>query len=1102
MADQFQTRIPQIAPAKTAQARNTAVLDKLGASISSLGALQTGVQKSLDSSKALGDLFVEKINPADEDMQTSSAYSRTVRKVENEKWLESINTGLSDALTDPSHEFSSMDSASFDRYLQEAAQGRTTAFDGDEFSEWHRNDFVGMLSENLPKLRANHAKIRKARNQEKLIESTTGAITGYLSTPGRTPEQVEEYLSKLPGAGQIPKGTLVNIMASAAQSVAAQGSNSGIDYIEANLLGSHPELQSSLNTAKNAYYKKVDEQEATRVLGVATSLESQADNGILDNTAYMSAWNDPAVRRAKSMEWFLGLRRTNNRQRNTQDNVQDLVNKIKNKQEILSASGQDVNKAHDIVYDELLATSPDTMSAFTEYAKLGVASGQLSPKFKGAVGRAVRAIEGIKEGSAAPSTWFAAMILAEELRQTPGGSRVSMLGLDDTTVLGLKYAYDTFNLTNSRTTDSSMPQEEAAAAAYNLYSTFMTKSDRGTLPDILKDRRKFDKKVDAVLKDRATSGWLWWKNTDAVSQELKQALKDATFILAVTTNYDKIEDLVDAAWSTMEDTVVEFGGTLVKQPELPLHNIMGVPKAKLPEVADSMLLSDPVQVAFPGVDPEDLKVEVVGSGDDAAIFINSPDGSIAPVRMLASEVADAYHKDTVTKKSLADMDAETKMDAKRRHAKVKEHARAARFAASISSFGSRVDIVSDEFKDLYFSSDKDTQHTLAVAWENWERATGRRKSVASRRLGDAYEYAQDEQLNQMVMDIAGRVADADDVLSQVLVGGEFTSLIGGNLNAAPDELTVAEAQSYARKIQKMPEASIFPYIMQAGATKTLLALNSLEQGDLAETDIPQEIYTSISTRFPSTSEYTYMDVNPFIHAVAISLSDSNEGGYVPLGKEWKTVKNKKGEKTKVSFRTFMGIRDDIYPEWPVWKVIDKMEALYPDETERMKNINALREDPTVRTGAAQYYKKNYYEEVGAQHISDTRLRTLVFDNSLPIGVYRMRIYMRRAMDLLETGKKGVNSSRPMTREEMRLIDKRSDEYTPVLAQVIKDHYIEQAKNPDKAKFLKGWLANRAGVMSRALDIDDKEIVDRYNKILKDYEDAAKAESTGDSGAGE
>ncbi|NIR16989.1 MAG: hypothetical protein GWN86_24960 [Desulfobacterales bacterium] len=168
----------------------------------------------------------------------------------------------------------------------------------------------------------------------------------------------------------------------------------------------------------------------------------------------------------------------------------------------------------------------------------------------------------------------------------------------------------------------------------------------------------------------------------------------------------------------------------------------------------------------------------------------------------------------------------------------------------------------------------------------------------------------------------------------------------------------------------------------------------------------------------------------------------------------------------------------------------------------MKNINALREDPTVRTGAAQYYKKNYYEEVGAQHISDTRLRTLVFDNSLPIGVYRMRIYMRRAMDLLETGKKGVNSSRPMTREEMRLIDKRSDEYTPVLAQVIKDHYIEQAKNPDKAKFLKGWLANRAGVMSRALDIDDKEIVDRYNKILKDYEDAAKAESTGDSGAGE
>ncbi|NIR13170.1 MAG: hypothetical protein GWN86_04155, partial [Desulfobacterales bacterium] len=167
-----------------------------------------------------------------------------------------------------------------------------------------------------------------------------------------------------------------------------------------------------------------------------------------------------------------------------------------------------------------------------------------------------------------------------------------------------------------------------------------------------------------MLKDRATSGWLWWKNTDAVSQELKQALKDATFILAVTTNYDKIEDLVDAAWSTMEDTVVEFGGTLVKQPELPLHNIMGVPKAKLPEVADSMLLSDPVQVAFPGVDPEDLKVEVVGSGDDAAIFINSPDGSIAPVRMLASEVADAYHKDTVTKKSLADMDAETKMDAK------------------------------------------------------------------------------------------------------------------------------------------------------------------------------------------------------------------------------------------------------------------------------------------------------------------------------------------------------------------------------------------------------------------------------------------------------
>lgn len=1090
MAEQFKTRVPTLAPTKTTQARNTSVLDKLGASISSLGALQTGVQKSLDSSRALGDLFVEKINPADEDMQTSSAYSRTVRKVENEKWLETINTGLSDALTNPSHEFSSMDSASFDRYLQEAAQGRTAAFDGDEFSEWHRNDFVGMLSENLPKLRANHAKIRKARNQEKLIESTTDAITGYLSTPGRTPEQVEEYLSKLPGAGQIPKGTLVNILASASQSVASQGSNSGIDYIEANLLGSHPELQSSLNTAKNAYYRKVDEQEATRILGVATSLESQADNGILDNTAYMSAWNDPAVRRAKSMEWFLRLRRTNNRQRNTQDNVQDLVNKIKNKQEILSASAQDVNKAHDIVYDDLLATSPDTVSALTEYAKLGAASGQLSPKFKGTIQRAVTATEGIKEGSAAPSTWFAGMLLAEEYRQA---GNLGLLGLDDKTALGLKYAYDTFNLANTRTTDSPMPQEEAAAAAYNLYSTFMTKSDRGTLPDILQDRRKFDKKVDSILKDRATSGWLWWKNTDAVSQELKQALKDATFTLAVTTNYDKLDDLVDAAWSTIERSVGEFAGTQFRQPEVPLHNIMQVPEAKLPEVADSMLLSDPVQLAFPDVDPEDLKVEVVGSGDDAAIFINSPDGSVAPVRMLASEVADAYHKDTVTKKALADMDAETKMDAKRRHAKVKENARAARFAASISSFGSRVDVVSDEFKDLYFSSSKDTQYLMATAWENWERATGRRKSVASRRLAGVYESAQNEQFTGMIQDLAAKVVNANDVLTQTLVGGEITELVGSTLDeAAPDELKIAEAQAFAKKIQNMPEVGVVPYLMQAGATKTLLVLNSLENMDLDEVEIPEEVTTAVAKTHPVASAFSDLDVNPFVHSISIAMK--NEGGFTPndLG-NWE----------------FMGINKGAHPDWSGWKIVEKIwdnDTLYPDEASKTSAINELMEDPVMRTNVSKFYHDNFYNYIGANNISDPTVRILAFDSSLRTSQYMGAKLMRRAIDKMQApqvaGERGEESTSPITRAEARTIDNNIDAFRTAFTQVLTDFYesLEGGRGGRiTAKTVKSWLDRNEWVLQNATKNNVKSILNKYNSFL---EILNAGNDTGDSGAGE
>ena len=463
---------------------------------------------------------------------------------------------------------------------------------------------------------------------------------------------------------------------------------------------------------------------------------------------------------------------------------------------------------------------------------------------------------------------------------------------------------------------------------------------------------------------------------------------------------------------------------------------------KLDAVSDFLMDSEDVKQAFPDSSSKDLRVEIVSTTKDALLVVQDPKNpSINPPSIRASELGNRYREQLAEKQTIELMDAEKEMDNKRRYANLRKYRTVGEFSASLGPLGSRNEWLSDEFKDLFFSSDRDTKYKLAAAVMNAERTPkDSRQRADLTRIADE---ARNTRLVAFIKEQASKVVLAETPAEQLMTTADLFTYMGQDIAQMPElgALDIAEAKEFANFVQKMPEGEVLiPEFIRAQVTE--MHASAYAERYLAANPGNFEVPEAISSRISQNDYLLQDDMKGFFggdtYKTALAFTLAEEAGYHP---------------SDVGSQTFMGIRRANNPTWDVWSLIDTItgdSVTYPTSNNKIDAINELRKDPTVRVSAAKKYKEDYYDWLNLDKATDQSLTYVMFDHAVNAGQPRAAIDARNS--LKDIGIKDIKvSSKPLTDGEVLLINRYVPEFKKAFTKRMMDHYNQQ----------KAWAPNAA-----------------------------------------
>lgn len=1074
-------RAPHVSYDKTAQA-----LNNLAANVGAFAGISNQQNKELQQARAQADLFAGYINP--EDYERDAAYSRTVSSTQNQEWMQSQYDEIKAFADDPSHSFGSMSNEDYQKYLYDNFNSRLKSLEEDKFKNLKSGDLTQLFSENISKLTANFSKIKTAQTQEKLIRSTTEYVTSLFSDPNRDPAMINENISKLESIKHITKKEMAGIFMSAATKAAADGRSVGIDYIESSVIGSFPELQGQLNSAKGILARKQNDINAKLVYDTRQDIALKAENGLFSREDADSLRVDERYAAISDSELISAVHRSREASQKL-GHLQGLEAALIEGTTIPSASSSDLNRAADNVYDRFQIDG-DPHTSISNYLPTVLKSGVMARKAKGYIERAL--VPNEPGDTASPEfanilTWY---------KEFSDEGKAGLFGLSEDQALALKYAYNSFNLAGD--------PNEAVKAAQNSYYQFLTNKAKGVVPAIIQNRKAFSKAVQVKMQDIAEeSRSVWkWDSDDEVSMEVQAQLEDTAYNLSMKYNYDNPKDALDAAWEAMQGagTVGRFGKYMYKEPEAGLKNIMQV--SDVSEVHDYLKDSVWLKSVLPGVDTDEVKFSIVGSpdGSDALIYVSTPDSVVQP-HILASKAAEMYRADTLAKEQLAAIDSFGNLLDKRKKVQAAKEAEAQRLLNQQSDYQNGNSpyrqAPSFAFRQIYLSTDNpDTREILMDAWKSYQRSPDKQKLKVA--------------MKGVFGELSDRVLEAVTANDRTMVTQELLDLIGAR-GTSVDPLIEAEAISHAKAVKQMPEIGFLSKVAES-ASKLFhkKAFSMTNEKELESADIPEVVHQAMTERFPGMQEllssygisedlsapvemfpasatftqvpgdYENTGAYPYETAMGIVIG-SSEGGINwsddPAGTSGNPLKG-----TSVSSQydhnwAFMGINTSSFPNWEGWKLI-KGIVDDPNIQDKTGAVNELLHDPDVRTSAAKLYKEQYYDPT-CQYLNDTRLSTLAFNigmnTSLPVrgtdGKYK-NLYgaalLRRAVNIVKTNKEGTWDTTEISKEEAKYMNSNADAIMPVFVQVIKDYYAAVIKShPSKEKHRKEWMSRTESVAEQS-----------------------------------
>lgn len=1005
---------------------------------------------ALSQAKADGDFFQGQFNPTD--ARDEAIYTRTYRSRENRKWFEDQAAQLEEAKTNPSHPLAKMSDKEFNVFYQESINTRIKDLATDSETANTQNDFIEFTAEHGPKLQANHAVLRRAVNQEKIINESAKAVSDFFLSKDATKEGVPKFLDSLPGLAVMSTATKLNLLMTSANMAAGQGVRVGLDYMET-LLPEHPELAPHINTSAAIYQKKKMEENDQLVFIKLIELDEFADKGLITDGIILNINAHPIFSKSISHEQLIALKNRSDKNRAELEAANSAMSAIKNGG-LPNVSEPDLNKYLNGIWHETLDKfGGDFRKAIPEYNKVVGHVGKFGSDFTGAVGRALKSGFETPMNGMPPNDWIASMLLVSSL-----GGNADMLGLSDDEVLASKVAVRAFETHTSK--DGSLaPLNEATQAAYNTFSLFRQKKVEGSLPDYIQDRFKFKQLLDDKLKDKTTIGrlaktadWLVsllpggiYNSADAaITPEISARLYDTAYMLAVNNNYSNVDDLLEVAVGKIKNDYIRIGGKLQRNSKVHVHNIMEVSKHEVPAVMNEFISSGFIKENFPGHNEDELNIDLIGVGADAMFSVSSlKDPNLSNIHVPASQLGTIYKGVLAKRSANTRAEQETDLKAKRQAADLEYKQIRHDFTRSIGAGGSRSEMVPESFKKLYRSLPATEQGQLATAWINAHdkaamqdmRITmGTAASVVGSLaggniygMGNAYKAIKaGKQANATwEKDVADKRKNLADLFTK-LSGPELAkeaqrlskqtgvseSVVLEGLN---NKFGTARVKDMAAVLADPVVQPVLNEFVRGAVTNALItgteaAMNEAVKKQPDKFKIPQAVTTYVNKQNPiGAGAFDHLRESKFLNSY--STVAVNEGKY-----GWDTN----------GAQVFMGVNRKSWPNWSVWKMVDgviKNNNVYKTTAQKEQALDTMADTHLIRVKVAEFYHKNFYKPLHLDKIKEDSLRTTIMDLAVRGGVDSYNKIIRQA--IADLGGNTEINTQPLSAGHISFINKNS-----------------------------------------------------------------------------
>lgn len=171
--------------------------------------------------------------------------------------------------------------------------------------------------------------------------------------------------------------------------------------------------------------------------------------------------------------------------------------------------------------------------------------------------------------------------------------------------------------------------------------------------------------------------------------------------------------------------------------------------------------------------------------------------------------------------------------------------------------------------------------------------------------------------------------------------------------------------------------------------------------------------------------------------IALDKTLKHEGGYVndPLDRGGETI---------------CGIARKFWGSWSGWKILDE-KTKNTTGALKTKTANLLLKDSLFMKEVREFYKKNFWDEMNLDKITDQRIAENMFDFAVNSGVKKAAQKIQQILKLTADGEIGpksiaaINSTNP----EWLLKEYKESRRQFFLAIV--------ENNPSQARFINGWM---------------------------------------------